>query len=102
MRIEPLPNEATCEYKTTQEIETNPSIQAYLDTLTTDQQRRFREFAQHLFYLGMEEGIKRRKPELTEEMTARVLIHEITVYSQGAGEALDPPNLKPFQPPTTK
>lgn len=96
--LDHLPNEISTEFASTVEVAENPSIQAFLKSLTEDQKRRFNEFAHHLFYLGMEYGATRRSLKPTEDQLAQILVTQTVLYAKGAGESLDPPQLNPFDP----
>ncbi len=86
---ETLPNEATTEMLANKALADLPGIAGFLDGLTSDQQRRFDEFAHHLTYIAFEAGRNRTVPgEVPTETKAAVMTHEASWYLKGYDEAM--------------
>ena len=81
-----IPYEATTGYRTQLEIERHSGIQAFLETLTEEQRRRFGEIAHHLVHLGFEEGSRRFYEGFDDNRKARQLSFETELFASGAGE----------------
>ncbi len=82
-------NEATAAAITHIEISSSDAMQVFLEELTSDQQRRFKEFAHHLVHTGLEDGLSRTGRELSAEERAVILAHQAGLYLMGWNEGND-------------
>lgn len=84
-----LPYESTTQHVTQYEVDHNKSIQAFIDTLTSEQQRRFGEIAHHLLHMGFEEGSRRYYDSFSDQQKNAQLIYEAQFFIAGAAEYRD-------------
>ncbi len=83
-----IEHKATTEFAANRTIDESESMKAWLETLSPDEQNRFREFAHHLYHTAFTDGLKRNTgPGITNEQRAEVLGHQVSIYLQGVDDA---------------
>ncbi len=81
-----IPNEVITGVITESELGKSASADAFMQSLTAEQQSRFQELAHHLVYVGFVNGQERQAPKvLTPEQKAAILINQTEFMLIGAG-----------------
>ncbi len=78
-----VPLEATTAAKSQQIISTHVGANAFLATLTAEQQRRYQEIIHHVYHEGVEDGMTRPRA-ITAEQQLGVLLYETDLFLLGA------------------